>query len=148
MNEKEIKRLKYNERQREYRKNNKNKVVRKYEKTEKGFMMRLYRNMKSRVSGVQKQKFHLYQGKTLLSKEEFYEWFKNNKDKDELFRKYEESGFDRKLAPSVDRIDSSKGYELDNIRLITHSENSRLGLISRYLKANGSRSILINDAPT
>jgi hypothetical protein len=147
MNEKEIKRLKYNERQREYRRNNKNKVARKYEKTEKGFMVRLYRNMKSRVSGVQKQKFHLYEGKTLLSKEEFYEWFKNNKDKDELFRNYEESGFDRKLAPSVDRIDSSKGYELDNIRLITHLENSRLGLISRYSKTNGSRSVLVDNAP-
>ena len=34
-------------------------VDKKYEKTKKGFLMRLYRNMQSRVQGVQKKKHHL-----------------------------------------------------------------------------------------
>lgn len=148
MIDKDLKRLEYNRKQREYRKLNKNKVVKKYEKTEKGFMMRLYRNMKSRVDGIQKEKLHLYESKYLMSKEEFYDWFLNNKEKDLLFKNYQDSGYDRKLAPSIDRIDSSRGYEVDNIRLITMSENSRLGAISRHSKANSSRSVLINNAPT
>jgi hypothetical protein len=47
-----------------------------------------------------------------------------------MFEIYKSSEFNRKLAPTVDRIDSSKGYSLDNMRWLTHSENSRLGSIS------------------
>ena len=45
--------------QRERRKRTGNATIKKYEKSPKGFLMRLYRNMQSRVTGVQKQKFHL-----------------------------------------------------------------------------------------
>lgn len=120
--------------QRERRRGNGNSATKKYEKTKKGFLMRLYRNMKSRVSGVQKLKAHLYKGKYLLPKEAFYEWAKLNSDFHELFDKYEKNEYDRKIAPSIDRIDSSLGYSLDNMRFITHSENSRLGSISRHSK--------------
>ena len=58
--------------QRERRKNNGNASTKKYEKTKNGFLMRCYRNMKSRITGVQKQKAHLYVGKSLLEKELFY----------------------------------------------------------------------------
>lgn len=64
-------RLKY---QRERRKLNGNLYTKRYEKTEAGFLMRMYRNMKSRVTGVQSKKAHLYKGKDLLAKEDFYEW--------------------------------------------------------------------------
>lgn len=99
----------------------------KYEKGVNGYLMRMYRNMKSRVTGVQKAKFHLYQGKELLPKEEFYSWAKSSEKFYQLFSQYIESGRDRKLAPSVDRIDSSKGYILGNMEWVTHSENSRRG---------------------
>jgi hypothetical protein len=42
-------------------------------------------------------------------------------------KKYEKSNFERKLAPSVDRIDPSKGYIINNIEFITMSENSSRG---------------------
>ena len=89
--------------------------------------MRTYRNMQSRVEGVSKNKAHLYRGLELLNREEFYEWSLSNKVFETLLKRYESSGYDMKLAPSIDRIDTSKGYTLDNIRWITHSENSRLG---------------------
>jgi hypothetical protein len=88
--------------------------------------------MKSRVNGVLKNKAHLYCGKELLSKDEFYNWALNSNEFITLFNNYCSSGFDIKVAPSIDRIDSSKGYVIGNIRWITHSENSRLGTISRF----------------
>jgi hypothetical protein len=119
--------------QREHRQRTANLHTKVYEKTPKGFLMRLYRNMKSRVEGVQKAKYHLYEGKQIhFSKEEFYDFALNSDTFKNLYNEYEESGFDRKLAPSIDRLDSSKGYSFDNIEWVTHSENSRRGAINRH----------------
>lgn len=123
-----------NERQRERRSKNGNNDTKKYEKTKKGFLMRTYRNMKSRISGVQKDKSHLYFGKFLCGKEFFYKWSLENENFHNLFDSWGKSKYCRKLTPSIDRIDSSKGYEKGNMRWLTHSENSRLGNISRYSK--------------
>lgn len=117
--------------QRIRRKENGNAATLKYERTKKGKVMRIYRNMLSRVTGVQRQKFHLYQGKEILPKNEFYEWAISSKDFHSLFDAWVESGYERRLAPSVDRIDSSRGYEVGNMEWVTHSENSRRGAISQ-----------------
>lgn len=116
-----------NIKQQNYRDRNNNIFTYRYEKSPKGYLMRTYRNMQSRVEGVSKNKAHLYRGLELLNREEFYEWSLSNKVFETLLKRYESSGYDMKLAPSIDRIDTSKGYTLDNIRWITHSENSRLG---------------------
>lgn len=114
-----------NEKQRLYRSRTNNAITKKYEKTPNGFLVRLYRNMKSRITGVQMSKFHLYEGKELLAKDDFYEWAKNSPKFLELFKEYEDSNYDRKLAPSVDRVNSKLGYFIDNMEWVTHSENSR-----------------------
>lgn len=111
-------------------------ACRNYEKTPKGFAMRLYRNMESRVKGIQWQKKHLYENMTILPRQEFYDWFLNSETFKTLFAAYQESGYQRKLAPSVDRIDSDKGYEIENMEIITMSENSRRGTISKIKKYN------------
>jgi hypothetical protein len=108
--------------------------ARKYEKTKKGFLMRVYRNMKSRILGIQKRKHHLYKGKELLSKEDFYSWAFESDDFHRLFELWENSNHERKLSPSVDRIDSSKGYKISNMEWVTHSENSRRGSLSKQLQ--------------
>jgi ribosomal protein L35 len=117
----------YLERQRLYRQKTNNASTKRYERTKSGKLMRIYRNMQSRVNGVQKGKHHLYAGKDLLGKEDFYKWAEDSPEFHDLYDKWVESDFDRKLAPTVDRIDPSRGYSLDNMQWLTHSENSRRG---------------------
>ena len=118
-----------NTRQRERRKK---EYSTKYEKTKKGFLVRLYRNMQSRVTGVQKAKHHLYAGVKLLPRAEFYKWSENNTIFHDLFNVWEAGGYDQKLTPSVDRLDPFYGYELWNMEWVTHSENSRRGSLGRW----------------
>ena len=120
-----------NARQRANRKQSGNVATRRYEKTTRGFLMRTYRNMESRVKGIQWRKAHLYAGKSLLDRETFYQWSIHDVAFTALFMRWGLAGYVRKLTPSIDRIDSSKGYELDNMRWVTHSENSRAGNRSR-----------------
>ncbi len=120
-----------NEWHRNWRKRNNNADIHKYEKTVKGFLMRKYRNMESRVTGVQKLKAHLYIGLSLLPREDFYKWSIPHETFNKLWVSWVNSGYNRKLCPSIDRIDSSKGYNLENMEWVTHSENSRRGAISR-----------------
>jgi hypothetical protein len=119
--------------QRDYRRRTANAHTKLYEKTKAGFLMRLYRNMQSRVRGIQKAKAHLYEHISALpAREEFYAWADAQTRFHELFADYCASGFDRKLAPSADRVDSQKGYEFDNLEWVTMSENSRRGALSRW----------------
>lgn len=83
-----------------------------------------YDKMQNRCSGYGKPK---YKGMSLLSRQEFREWAYNQGNLFVLFHQWCRGGYPLKLRPTVDRIDSSLGYNLDNIRWITHSENSRLG---------------------
>ena len=118
--------------QQKHRKLTGNKSTHAYEKTQQGFLMRLYRNMKSRILGINKNKAHLYKDKCLLEKELFYEWAKCSPMFMVLFRQYEENGFKRRDAPSVDRKDSSKGYSLDNMEWVTMAVNSQRGAQARH----------------
>lgn len=123
-----------NEWQRIRRAENGNVWTKKYEKTKKGFLVRMYRNMKSRTCGVQKMKAHLYLGLPLIDKEPFYEWALNSDTFHSMFQNWEEANYDRKLTPTVDRIDSSIGYEVGNMQWLTHSQNSKKGNESRLMK--------------
>lgn len=118
--------------QREYRRNGGNAATAKYERTKPGKLMRCYRNMESRINGIQAAKHHLYAGKELLSREDFYMWAFAGHEFHRLFREWVESGYQMKFAPSVDRIDSAKGYTPDNMQWVTHSENSRRGATSPH----------------
>jgi len=124
-----------NKKQREKRALNGNCHTKKYEKTNKGFLVRTYRNMLSRVTGVTKNKNHLYLGLEILDKDYFYLWSLSNFDFNYLFTKWVESDYKRTLTPSIDRIDSKKGYTIDNVRWITFSENCRNGANSRFRKS-------------
>ena len=114
----------YLRKQREYRKATGNAVTKRYERTKKGKLMRTYRNMQSRVTGVLKNKRHLYEGKDILPRDEFYEWALKSNKFHALYEGWVASGYKCGMSPSVDRIDPQKGYTLDNMRWLTHSENS------------------------
>lgn len=104
----------------------------RYEKTPMGYLMRTYRNMKSRVLGIQKKSAKLYKGKEIMSKLEFYAWASTEHEFFILFDAWTESGHAHRLAPSIDRIDSSLGYIKGNVRWLTQSQNSELGAQSRF----------------
>lgn len=83
-----------------------------------------YEDMKKRVNGA-KQNHKGAEGKRLCSKEVFLEWCENNRDEFEsIWQQWKESGYERKLSPSIDRIDNDKGYFPDNMQWITVSENA------------------------
>jgi hypothetical protein len=101
-------------------------AVTKYIRSRKGFLTRGYGRMKERTTNPEYHKAHLYFGKGLMSKEEFMRWAEQSKDSfNILFEAYEQSGFELRLAPSIDRIDPDKGYTLGNVRWVTQSENSK-----------------------
>lgn len=106
----------------------------KYEKTIEGFLMRAYRNMKSRITGVQKKKHYLYVGKELLSKEDFYAWARGNSDFLKLYKEWANFEFNQKLTPSVNRINPNIGYVISNMEWITNSQNSALSSVTKKMK--------------
>jgi len=114
-----------NRKQREYRAANGDAATRRYERTKKGKLMRTYRNMQSRVLGILKLKRHLYEGKDILSREDFYAWAMNSTEFHRLFDGWVASGYRCGASPSVDRLDTSGGYTIGNMEWVTHSENSR-----------------------
>ena len=123
-----------NARQRESRASVGNAYTHKYEKTPSGFLMRAYRNMQSRVTGVQWRKHHLYAGLTILPRDEFYHWANESPVFPALFQAWVESGYSQRLTPSVDRINPDYGYEPWNMEWVTHSENSRRASLTRGRK--------------
>jgi hypothetical protein len=116
----------YLEKQRLRRAANGNAATKKYEKTKGGKIMRTYRNMKSRCAGIQPKGRDKYINIDILPKEDFYAWSMTDNTFNAIFTEWVASNYCRKLTPSIDRIDASKGYTIDNIRWLTLSENSRL----------------------
>lgn len=57
------------------------------------------------------------------TKVELYNWALSNKLAD-LVEAWKESNYIKRLTPSVDRLVTTKGYALDNIRLVTWQENN------------------------
>lgn len=116
-----------NDSQKNYRVSNGNSGEKVYGKTKKGFLVRTYRNMLSRVRGIQTEYAHLYEGLDILDKSDFYVWSLADKSFNDLFDTWISSGSPIRICPSIDRVNTSLGYISDNIRWITQSENSSLG---------------------
>lgn len=103
---------------------------RRYHKTRKGKLMLTFNNMNRRVHGYVKP--HLYKGLEICDRGAFYDWSLDSHSFESLYNDWVDSDFKRRLSPSIDRINTSKGYVLGNIQWITHSENSQKGAISRH----------------
>ena len=92
-----------------------------YEKTVRGKIRLTHRNMRVRVSTQPR-----YVGLDICDKDDFMSWTLASKDFMPLYDKWSASNYDRRLTPSIDRIDPSKGYTFDNMRWLSLSENSSL----------------------
>lgn len=89
-----------------------------YDVTEKGVIRVIYKTQKSNQL---KRKM----GKLTYTKKKLSEWLYKNNFK-QAYQSWKDSGFDRNLKPSVDRIDSLKPYSFNNIQLVTWIENQKL----------------------
>lgn len=92
----------------------------------RAFLSRCYANMRSRVNGkCNPRSAHLYEGLELMDREVFISMSLNDAEFNSLFLEWQEGDFERRLAPSPDRIDSSRGYTPDNIEWVPFHENCR-----------------------
>ena len=90
------------------------------------FSHRFY-GIKARVNGYAIRKYKV-EGLKMFNKEEFLKWCNskvNLKIFNSLYIDWRNNNYCRSLTPSIDRIDNSKGYVLDNIHWITQSNNSK-----------------------
>ena len=71
------------------------------------------------------------------------EWLDNNSDFDALYEGYERSGYNRTSVPSVDRINSELPYTMDNIRLMSFSDNMKLNM--EYTRNTKGRDVTVFD---
>jgi DNA primase catalytic subunit len=71
--------------------------------------------------------------KITFSRQELVAFALNKSNYRKLHAAWVRSGYENKLAPSIDRIDNDGNYTLENIRFITKSENSRKGKGNRIV---------------
>lgn len=105
---------------------------RAYYHTKRGYLVLKYAGIVDRCTNPRCRNAHIYYGLTYPKKEVFYEWAMASKEFHSLFRKYARSGYQRRLSPSVDRIDDSLGYDLTNIQWLPNYLNAAKGTQRRW----------------
>lgn len=95
----------------------KNNLAKEYNKTKLGLTSRMYYSQRHSCK-KRNHKMPEY------NREEFQNWVLNHHLFEELYNNWVESGYDKKLRPSIDRLDDYKSYTFDNIRLCTWHENN------------------------
>lgn len=93
-------------------------------RTVRGHVKHLYSGMKCRVTTTNPAVVRSSTGKPILSHEAFLLWSLNQSRYLLLHASWAEAGYPRKLAPSVDRLDNTKGYVIGNMEWVTQQENS------------------------
>jgi len=102
-----------------------------HHRTIHGFLTMTYNNMKKRVEGRNSEYPHLWAGKPIMPKEAFMEWSKNHPTFLSLFKRWAMADYDKKLSPSINRINSDKGYVFENVEWVTMSQNCSLAGTAR-----------------
>jgi hypothetical protein len=101
-------------------------------KEPKNFLMQVYSRMLSRVRGQHRVNAHYYKNLPIMSREDFFCWSESDEQFKKLYRSWQISGFDNQYLPTVDRLNSDKGYTLDNVEWVTYPENVRRASLNRW----------------
>lgn len=102
-----------------------------YIKTYFGKLHKMYSNAQQRILGQDKKRLW-YKGLPICSREEFYRFAEQSAYK-QLYEAWVKSDYCLRLTPTIDRLDNEKGYTLDNIEIVTHSENTKRRSLSCQL---------------
>jgi hypothetical protein len=88
-----------------------------YNRTKNGFIVQTWQRM---VSASRRRGHQIG-----MTKDELRNFLlvENREKFDMLLAAWEASGFEKLKKPSIDQLDNSRGYSLDNIRLVTWKEN-------------------------
>lgn len=98
--------------------------LRRYRTNPKRYLEHKYRGIVERCTGRHGHKSYI--GREYLSRGEWDKWVNDTKDEFErLYSFWQRSGWKRQFAPSIDRIDNSRGYTRDNMQWLTNSANTR-----------------------
>ena len=107
--------------------------VKAYKFTARGYLTFKYKDMRTRINGKHSNpRCHIYKGLGLLEKSEFIAWALADSVYNRMFSAYEASGFDRGLAPTIDRIDTQRGYVTGNIQFLSTKENATKACLWRH----------------
>jgi len=92
-----------------------------------GLLKSIYRNQKSHSKYCY---YRTARHSPDYSLDEFLIWTCSHVDEFySLFEQWVMNNYDKKYTPSIDRIDRTKGYTLDNIQLMTWADNHKKGAI-------------------
>ena len=98
----------------------------RYRKNKDRLLAHIYRGIVNRCNGVQRK--YSSTGTTPISIAEWKSFCTSTRTEfDKLYDAWEKSGFQRRMAPSIDRIDNNRGYTIDNMQWLSQSDNSRKG---------------------
>ena len=94
--------------------------------TKERYRTRLGRLSKIYSKIMERSAAHGY--KEIISRSNFMAFAERNNDAyEQLFIKWEKSGYDMALTPTIDRINNDGIYEESNIQFLTHSKNAAKG---------------------
>lgn len=93
-----------------------NKTTQLYQHTKDGLITKIYSHQRQ-SSRKRKHKLPSY------SLQELRNWCFSQEVFHKLYNDWENSGYNKKLRPSCDRIDNSKNYSLDQLCLMTWQDN-------------------------
>lgn len=91
-------------------------INRDYRRGSRGFLTRRFLEMKVEASRL---------GIEIMSRNRFGNWSRENEGFRYSFYDYEESGFDKRLSPVIERIDRAKGFTENNLKWIFQKDKNR-----------------------